>query len=64
LFDRPNYAARWTDDQFQKLADMLSDGRPIPEIAKALGRSQEAVRNKAWQRGLLPPKTKKPRSSL
>ena len=58
MFDRPNYAVRWTDEQFEQLAEMLSGGRPIPEIAKVLGRSQEAVRNKAWQRALLPTKTK------
>ena len=59
MFDRPNYAVRWTDEQFEQLAEMLSKGRPVPEIAKVLGRSQEAVRNKAWQRGLLPAKARK-----
>jgi len=32
----------------------IKAGRTIPEVAKAMGRSQEAVRNKAWKAGLLP----------
>ena len=36
---------------------MLDDGKTVPEIAKVMGRSQEAVRAKAWVRGLLPVRT-------
>ena len=57
--DRPNGAALWTAEDFQLVADMLDAGNSMREIAIALGRSQEAVRNKAWRRGLLPPRPKK-----
>ena len=59
LFSKPNYAARWTSEDYDLLDTALKDGRPIAEIAKAMGRSQEAVRCKAWQGGLLPPRKKK-----
>ena len=52
--DRPNYAARWTAEDQARVAAELKAGRTIPEIAKAMGRSQEAVRSKAWKAGLLP----------
>lgn len=60
LSTRPNYASRWTAGDFELLAAGLKAGRSIAEIAKAMGRSQEAVRCKAWQGGLLPQRGKKP----
>ena len=54
-----NYASRWTTEDFEQLAASVKEGRPIAEIAKSMGRSQEAVRSKAWQGGLLPPRKKK-----
>lgn len=50
LFDRPKYA-RWTPEEVAQLTKSLEAGESISAIAMALGRSQEAVRNKAWQRG-------------
>ena len=49
----------WTTEDFELLAASVKEGRPIAEIAKSMGRSQEAVRCKAWQGGLLPPRKKK-----
>jgi hypothetical protein len=59
LFNHRNYASPWTNEDFELLAASVKDGRPIAEIAKSMGRSQEAVRCKAWQGGLLPPRKKK-----
>jgi hypothetical protein len=35
------------------MADMLAGGHAIPEIVKVMGRSQEAVRNRATTAGLM-----------
>jgi len=59
MIDRPKYASRWTAEDFRLLEIALKEGRTISEIAKTLGRSQEAVRNKAWQKGLLPSRKQK-----
>jgi len=59
ITDRPNYAARWTPAEFEQLVAELKAGRTVPEIAKAMGRSQEAIRTKAWQAGLLPSRRRK-----
>ena len=64
LGDRPNFNAPWTDELFAELEGHLKAGRTIPEIAKIMGRSQEAIRNKAWRRRLLPPRCTGGRSSL
>jgi DNA-binding NarL/FixJ family response regulator len=53
LMDRTNYKAPWTNEQVAELTVMLAAGRTIREIADAMGRSQEAVRGKAWKLGLL-----------
>jgi len=53
LADRPNYAQRWTEDQSEQLTALLGAGRSMRDIPEALGRSQEAVRNRAWKMGLL-----------
>ena len=53
LSDLSNSRSPWTEEDFARLRELLSAGQAIPEVAKAMGRSQEAVRNKAWQRGLL-----------
>jgi hypothetical protein len=60
IFERPNYAVRWTTEDYDLVAAELRAGRTIPEIAKAMGRSQEAVRAKAWKAGLLPGRVRKP----
>ena len=56
--DRPNAQAPWTDQEFERLAELIRGGKSIPEIAVTLGRSQEAVRNRARLRGLLQPRKK------
>ena len=53
LTNRPNYRAPWTAEDCQRLATLLQSNRSMFEVAKELGRSQEAVRNKAWKLGLL-----------
>jgi hypothetical protein len=54
LTERQNCAAPWTPEDFELVAAGLKVGRTIPELAKAMGRSQEAIRSKAWKAGLLP----------
>lgn len=41
--------APWTADDIDRLCDMMARRRPIREIAGLLGRTQEAVRTKAYQ---------------
>jgi hypothetical protein len=49
-----NSASRWTLADLEQLDFRLNNGETIQDIAKLTSRSQEAVRAKAWQRGLLP----------
>jgi hypothetical protein len=53
-----NYASRWTDEDVALVVASLKEGRTNAEIAKMTGRSQEAVRSKAWANGLLPSRKK------
>jgi len=53
LRDRPNFKAPWTEEQIATLKRKLAAGETIREIAAEMGRSQEAVRGKAWKVGLL-----------
>lgn len=57
LIDKPNYRVAWSQADLARMADMLASGGTIPEIAKAMGRSQEAVRNKATNAGLMKQRT-------
>ena len=41
--------APWTADEIDRLCEMMSVGKPIREIARVFGRTQEAVRTKAYQ---------------
>lgn len=41
--------APWTADDIDRLCEMMARRRPIREIAGLLGRTQEAVRTKAYQ---------------
>ena len=59
IIDRPNCAEPWTPEDLELVAAGLKAGRTIPELARAMGRSQEAIRAKAWKAGLLPPRKKK-----
>lgn len=53
--DRPWMLAKarnrqpWSADELDRLCHMLTMGKPIREIAQAFGRTQEAVRTKAYQ---------------
>jgi hypothetical protein len=53
LTDKPNYRVLWSQEDLARMADMLAGGHTIPEIAKVMGRSQEAVRNRATSAGLM-----------
>jgi hypothetical protein len=53
--DPANNKSLWSSADYERLVEMYRAGEPIGEIAKAMGRSQEAVRNKARQRGLSQP---------
>ena len=53
LSNKPNYRMPWAEADDEQLKAMLALGEGIPAIAKCLGRSQEAVRNRAWKRGIL-----------
>ena len=41
--------APWTADDIDRLCELMARRRPIREIAGLLGRTQEAVRTKAYQ---------------
>ena len=43
----------WEEGDLRQLAELIADGKPIKEIALEMGRTQEAVRNRAWKSGLL-----------
>ncbi|MGY2931966.1 stalled ribosome rescue protein Dom34 [Bradyrhizobium sp. GM6.1] len=43
---------KWTEEQHQRLKAMAEAGNRPDEIAIALGRSEAAVRVRAWQHGI------------
>jgi hypothetical protein len=53
LSDRPNYRGPWSQDDLDRLAEMIAAGSDVPEIADSMGRTQEAIRNRASKSGLL-----------
>ena len=53
LADKPAYIATWSQEDLAQLAVMLVGGHSIPEIARVMGRSQEAVRNRVSVAGLM-----------
>jgi hypothetical protein len=53
LAEKPNNRAYWSPEDLMRMALMLARGDKIPDIAKVLGRSQEAVRNRATKEGLM-----------
>ena len=63
LTDRPNYRVPWSQDDLARMTDMLSRGETIADIAKTMGRSQEAVRNRATAAGLMKKRMFRPRDS-
>lgn len=44
---RPNNGKRWDADDDADLAQRIGTGQFIPEIARGMGRSQEAIRTRA-----------------
>ncbi len=59
LSEVPNTKAPWASADYALLIEMIQAGKSIQEIAQVMGRSQEAVRNKAQRRGLLSSRSKK-----
>lgn len=54
-----NANTEWSDADIKKLKDLRDEGKTTEEIAKALGRTVEAIYNKASELGLsLLPKDK------
>jgi hypothetical protein len=52
--DPRNASRRWTPAEDERLRAALANGRPLVELARALGRSEGALRTRARERGLLP----------
>lgn len=44
---RPSHGRPWNEEADGELRRMLADGAMLPEIARAMGRTQEAVRSRA-----------------
>lgn len=57
--NRSNHTKPWQADDIQQLADLIVQGRSIPEMANSLGRSQEAVRTKANDLNFLPKRARR-----
>jgi predicted transcriptional regulator len=53
LADQPNYRVPWSETDLAELAAAIRRGDTIRDIARAMGRSQEAVRNRATSAGLM-----------
>ncbi len=41
----------WTAAEIARLKAMIDEGKTIPEIARALGRTQEATRGRGYRNG-------------
>jgi hypothetical protein len=59
LFERSTQP--WTADELDRLCAAFSTGRSVADIARDLGRSQEAVRGKAQRLGLTPRRARRSR---
>lgn len=57
--NRANHAKPWHADDIDQMAELIFAGRSIPEMAKILGRSQEAVRTKANDLNFLPKRARR-----
>ena len=44
--------AKWTPEELQTLRRLASEGRPASAIARIMGRSEPAVRGKAYNNGV------------
>ena len=54
LRNRSNHTKPWSAHDIDHMADLFRSGRTIKEVSDHLGRSQEAVRNKASSLDMLP----------
>lgn len=61
MFDRnrSNHTKPWHADDIEEMAALIFQGRSIPEMAQALGRTQEAVRTKANELNFLPKRARR-----
>ncbi len=57
--NRCNHTKPWHADDIEQMAELIFAGRSIPEMADALGRSQEAVRTKANDLDFLPKRARR-----
>jgi hypothetical protein len=57
--ERANHTKPWNADDIEELAALIFVGKTIPQIADALGRSQEAVRTKAHDLDFLPKRARR-----
>ena len=57
--NRPNHTRPWGADDIEELAALIFAGKSIPQMADALGRSQEAVRTKAHDLDFLPKRARR-----
>lgn len=48
------HTSSWSTEDIEQLEGFIFEGKQIPQIAKLLGRSQEAVRSKAGKLDMLP----------
>ncbi|MES2905196.1 MAG: hypothetical protein V4696_13500 [Pseudomonadota bacterium] len=56
---RANHTKPWDADDIDQLAALIFARKTIPQIADALGRSQEAVRTKANDLDFLPKRARR-----
>lgn len=57
---RASHAKPWNADDIEQMAELIFLGRSIPEMARLLGRTQEAVRTKAYALDFLPKRASRP----
>ncbi len=57
--NRANHTKPWGADDIDELAALIFAGKSIPQMAEALGRSQEAVRTKAHDLDFLPKRARR-----
>lgn len=53
------HTSSWSAEDIEQLGALIFEGKQISQIAKRLGRTQEAVRNKANKLGMLPKKARR-----
>lgn len=57
--NRSKHTKPWHAEDIDQMAEMIFAGRSIPEMAQALGRTQEAVRAKANNLNFLPKRARR-----